>query len=73
MGASAEERLKRRFGDRLRQLRKQARLSQEQLALQSELDRSYIGRVERGKHNISLVNIHRIAEALGIRPGGLLE
>jgi transcriptional regulator with XRE-family HTH domain len=59
------------FGKRLRELRQKANLSQEELADLAGLDRSYIGGVERGQRNVSLVNIHRIAQALKMRPGGL--
>jgi transcriptional regulator with XRE-family HTH domain len=50
----------------VRELRKRKQLSQETLALACNLDRTYIGGVERGERNISLVNIHKIAEALGV-------
>ena len=65
--------IKRHFGERLRQLRKDRGLSQEELALRSELDRSYVGGVERGSRNVSLINIHRIARALGVEPSELLK
>jgi transcriptional regulator with XRE-family HTH domain len=55
-----------RFGERVRELRKAKGLSQEGLALACGLDRTYIGGVERGERNISLVNIHVIAAALGV-------
>lgn len=66
MTASSENRLQRHFGERVRELRKKKGLSQENLALISGLDRTYIGGVERGERNISLVNIHVIASALGV-------
>jgi transcriptional regulator with XRE-family HTH domain len=61
------------FGKRLRQLRKQAGLSQEALAHKAELDRSYVGGVERGEYNISLLNICILAGALDICPYELLR
>ncbi|MDU2299875.1 MAG: helix-turn-helix transcriptional regulator [Haemophilus parainfluenzae] len=54
------------FGKRVKELRKQKGLSQEALALLCDLDRSYIGGVERGERNISLINIYKIANALNI-------
>lgn len=53
-----------KFGINLRGLRKQKKLSQEALALRCALDRTYIGGVERGERNISLINIYKIAQAL---------
>lgn len=38
-----------------------------------DLDRTYIGGVERGERNISLINIHKIAKALGVSPKELME
>ena len=61
------------FGARLRTLRIAARLSQEQLALQSALDRSYVGQVERGERNISLKNLAKLAYALDVAPYELLQ
>lgn len=60
------------FGNRVRQLRKNIGLSQEGLAHKAGLDRSYIGQVERGEVNISLVNICTLADALKLPPSELL-
>jgi transcriptional regulator with XRE-family HTH domain len=64
-----DSQIQKRFGDRVRELRKQKGLSQEALALGCELDRTYIGGVERGERNISLLNIYKISRALGVSPG----
>jgi len=64
---------KKSFGDNLKRLRKQKGWSQEYLAYKCNLDRTYIGGVERGERNISLVNICRIAKSLGIEPFCLLD
>jgi len=66
MGKRRAAQIQEHFGERVRELRKQKGLSQESLALACDLDRSYIGGVERGERNISLVNIYKIAEALGV-------
>lgn len=54
------------FGKSLRIRRSSLNLSQEQLSKICGLDRTYIGGVERGKRNISLVNIKKMADALNI-------
>jgi transcriptional regulator with XRE-family HTH domain len=61
-----EEAIKAAFGQRVRELRTKKGLSQEALALVCDLDRTYIGGVERGERNISLLNIYKIAAALGV-------
>lgn len=61
------------FGLRLAEVRRARGLSQERLALESGIARSYLGGVERGQRNIALLNIHRLAEALGVPPASLLE
>lgn len=55
-----------KFGERVRELRKQKGLSQEQLAFSADLHRTYIGMIERAEKNITLVNIAKIAEALEV-------
>ncbi|WP_110114403.1 helix-turn-helix transcriptional regulator [Bacillus sp. CGMCC 1.16541] len=54
------------FGNRLKQVRKDKHLSQEQLAQKSGLTRSYISDVERGSRNISLENIYTLSLALDV-------
>ena len=66
MGQSRDSQIQKKFGDRVREIRKQKGLSQETLALACDLDRTYIGGVERGERNISLINIYKIAGALGV-------
>lgn len=61
-----EAQLLQNFGDRVRALRFDLGVSQEKLALDCGLDRTYISGIERGKRNVSLVNIHRLADALGV-------
>ncbi|MGH2362050.1 MAG: helix-turn-helix domain-containing protein [bacterium] len=61
------------FGLRLRELRLRRKLSQEELADAARLDRTYVSSCERGKRNISVVNIYRLAGALRIRPDELLR
>jgi transcriptional regulator with XRE-family HTH domain len=70
---SDEAKIKERFGLRLKDVRKQKGFSQEGLALACGLDRTYIGGVERGERNISLINIHKIARALRVAPKELLS
>jgi transcriptional regulator with XRE-family HTH domain len=83
MDSKREVRIQRLFGERMRELRKQRGLSQEALALACNLDRTYIGSVERGERNVSLINIQTIADGLSVParelfnadpiPGELLE
>ena len=61
------------FGMRVRELRKLRGWSQEEFALNVDLDRSYIGGVERGERNVSLENICLIAKALGVPTSTLFE
>ena len=60
------------LGSTIRRLRLEQNLSQEQLALNAEVDRSYIGDVERGDNSCSLVALVKIAKALGTTAGTLL-
>lgn len=56
-------------GKRIKDLRNEASITQEQLALLAELDRTYIASVEKGKRNISIINLHKISRALNISLG----
>lgn len=60
------------FGDRVRELRKEKGLSQEELSFKADLHRTYIGMIERAEKNITLTNIEKIAKALGVLPQELL-
>lgn len=65
--AGTTDSILRRFGAAVRKRRNALGLSQEDLAAVAGLDRTYIGGVERGKRNISLLNIKKIADALEMR------
>lgn len=62
-----------KFGEYVLKLRKARNLSQEQLAELAGLHRNYIGGIERGERNVALVNIVRLAKALGVSPSELLQ
>jgi transcriptional regulator with XRE-family HTH domain len=61
------------FGERLRAVRLAQGLSQEQLAEKAELHRTYVSSAERGQRNVSLQNIIRLARALDVPPGDLVN
>lgn len=61
-----------RFGNRLREIREEVGISQEKLADLAGVHRTYVSSVERGKRNVSLVNIERFAAALGVVMGDLM-
>lgn len=61
------------FGLHLIELRKAHGWSQERLALESGLARSYVGGIERGQRNIALINICILAGALGVAPSEMLN
>ncbi len=54
------------FGDKVRELRKEKGLSQEELSYKADLHRTYIGMIERAEKNITLTNIEKIAKALDV-------
>jgi transcriptional regulator with XRE-family HTH domain len=72
MGAVALSDVRVRFGKRLREVREGVGISQEKLAEIANLHRTYVSSVERGKRNISLENIDRLAQALGVPMADLM-
>lgn len=61
------------FGKKIKNLRKEQNLSQEELANKAGLHRTYIGMIERGERNITLINMEKLAKALNISLYKLLE
>ena len=61
------------FGNRVRELRQKREMSQEKLALLIDIDRTYLASVERGKRNISLKNIKKIADGLDVSISDLFK
>ena len=61
-----------RFGEKLRDIRLDLGYSQEELSFKAGLHRTYISSVERGKRNISLTNIKKLADALGLKMKDLM-
>ncbi len=62
-----------RFGARVRAERERLGVSQEDLADRAGMHRTYLGGVERGERNVGLLNVLRIARALGVAPAALLK
>lgn len=60
------------LGAAVRGRRKTLQISQESLALVAGIDRSHMGRIERGERNVTLLNLLRIADALDCQPSALL-
>ena len=58
--------IKQKLGMRIKNLRYEKNMSQKDLAYAADLDRSYIASVENGQRNISIVNIEKVALALGV-------
>ena len=65
--------LLKRVGLVIREARRKKGISQESLAFEADLDRSYVGGVERGERNITVVNLKKIADALKVSLSELLK
>jgi transcriptional regulator with XRE-family HTH domain len=61
------------FGQRLREVRQARGHSQEELADLAGIDRTYVSSCERGRRNVCLINIWRLANALEVEPSALLQ
>ncbi len=64
--------LSKKLGERIRNERIKQGISQENLALLTDIDRSYVGRIERGEVNITVEKLYQIADVLKCSPSGLL-
>lgn len=65
--------VKKRFGKRLADIRNKKGWSQETLALESGIARSYLSGIETGKRNVALVNICKLADTLKVSVGYLMD
>ena len=61
------------FGEAVRKRRFELGLSQEELANAAQIERSHMGKIERGEHLPNLILILRLAKALSIKPGTLVD
>ncbi len=61
------------LGEALREERLSKGISQEKLALLADVDRSYVGRVERGDNNVALLTLARLADALELTVARLMQ
>ncbi len=64
---------RRKLGEAIRKIRTKQKISQEELGFRAKLHRTYIGAIERAEQNVSIDNIHKIAKALKVSPGDLLN
>lgn len=61
------------LGEAIRHVRKKQGVSQERLALMAEIDRSYVGRVERGDNNVAILTLLKVSQALDISLAELMK
>lgn len=65
--------IKKKFGNQVKKLRLEKGLSQEKLAYEADLDRTYIPSIEKGERNVSIVVIEKIAKALKVKIADLFN
>jgi transcriptional regulator with XRE-family HTH domain len=73
LAMEVKEKILIKFGEKVRDLRKERGLSQEQLAHLADLHRTYIGMIERAEKNITLINVEKIANALNVSINNLFN
>ncbi len=61
------------IGKRIKKLRQENKMSQEQLALEAGIDRSYVGQIERFEKNVTVVTLQKIAKSLGLTLNEFLD
>lgn len=61
------------LGKAIKRIRLSKGISQERLALLAEVDRSYVGRVERGDNNVAVLTLAKLAHALGVSIAKLMQ
>lgn len=61
------------LGAEIRRARKAIGMSQEDLAYKADLDRSYVGGIERGEHNVALMSLVKLANALNVKVSDLVK
>lgn len=71
--AAADEKMLRVIGQNLRKARLAKGWSQEQLSFESGLHRTYVGAVERGERNITVINLRKLATVLGVNLSSLVK
>lgn len=62
-----------KFGTRIKEMRQARGITQEELSFRARLHRTYISSIEMGKRNVSLVNIEKLAKALGCDIGDFFD
>jgi transcriptional regulator with XRE-family HTH domain len=66
-------RINKLIGKKIREIRTQIGISQEELSFKAGMHRTYIGQIERGEKNLGLINLEKIARALNVKIPSLFE